>query len=193
MVRIILNIISTAFSLVFKIFRPAGYYWRRIFYLARAKAEISGLPASVQFDGAAYFIGSRNISIGHESRIGRNVELGTEETGKIEIGRHVRINRGTTIFAYDKISIGDDTMIGEFATIRDANHGIEPGEKVRSQPHRAEKIEIGKDVWIGRGAVILPGVTIGDGSIIGANSVMTKSIPAGVIAVGAPAKVIKKR
>ena len=84
-------------------------------------------------------------------------------------------------------------MIGEFATIRDANHGTEAGKTVHSQSHKAEAIQIGKDVWIGRGVAILPGVNIGDGSIVGANSVVTKSIPAGMIAVGSPANVIKKR
>ena len=91
------------------------------------------------------------------------------------------------------ISIGRDTLIGEFVTIRDANHGIDPDKPIRQQPHRTAAIEIGKDVWIGRGAVILPGVKIGDGSVVGANSVVTRSLEAGVVAVGSPARVIKNR
>jgi len=193
MVRLILNIISSTLAHIYKIYKPVSYYLNRIINLAMAKSEINGLLASVQFDGRIIVTGTCNISIGQETRIGRNVELGTEETGSICIGKKVRVNRGGTIFAYDNITIGDDTMIGEFATIRDANHGIEPGKTVHSQPHQAEAIKIGKDVWIGRGAVILPGVSIGDGSIIGANSVVTKSIPAGVIAVGCPTKVIRER
>jgi len=172
---------------------PFRYNWKRVINLGRAKAEIKKIPASVQFDGHILATGTKKIVIGNESRIGTDVEFGTEENGQIEIGSQVRVNRGVTIFAYAKITIGDDTMIGEFATIRDANHGTKAGKTVHSQPHQAEAIQIGKDVWIGRGVAILPGVNIGDGSIIGANSVVTKSIPAGMIAVGSPANVIKKR
>lgn len=193
MVRKILNILSTILALLFRIFKPFRYYWQRIYNLARAKAELVNLPVSVQFDGRVIITGTKKIFIDSESRIGADTELGTEEAGRIKIGRRVRVNRGGTIFAYADISIDDDTMIGEFATIRDANHGIEAGKSVHSQPHQAEAIKIGKDVWIGRGAVILPGVNIGDGAIIGANSVVTKSIAAGMIAVGSPAKVIRER
>ncbi|MBC8193602.1 MAG: acyltransferase [FCB group bacterium] len=119
--------------------------------------------------------------------------MGTEASGQIILGAEVRINRGTTLVAYDSIEIGNQTLIGEFVSIRDANHGISPNQPVREQAHEASAIKIGRDVWIGRGSVILPGVEIGDHSIIGANSVVSKSIPPGSIAVGSPAKPIRKR
>ncbi|UCD33762.1 MAG: acyltransferase, partial [Desulfobacterales bacterium] len=87
----------------------------------------------------------------------------------------------------------DWTIVGEFVSIRDANHGMERGEPMRYQPHTSKPIRIGRDVWIARGSCILPGVTIGEGSIIAANSVVTKDIPPYSIAAGVPARVIKNR
>jgi len=159
----------------------------------RSALRIKGLHSSVQFDGVPLVTGSARISIGHSSRIGMLCELGTEENGHIRIGRSVRINRGTTVFSYSDVEIGDHSLIGEFVTIRDANHGISRGQLIRSQKHSSSPIRIGRDVWIGRGACILPGVEIGDGAVIGANSVVTRSIPAGSIAAGVPAKVIRER
>jgi acetyltransferase-like isoleucine patch superfamily enzyme len=100
---------------------------------------------------------------------------------------------GTVIVSYEHISIGDHTLIGEYVSIRDANHGVEPGTPIREQPHAAEGIDIGRDVWIARGAVILKGVTIGDGAVIAANSVVTKDVEPMMIVGGIPAKPIRRR
>lgn len=191
--RLILRYISSILASIFKLSTPVIKHLKRLIYLSLAAGKIKNIPVSVQFDGIIHVVGSADISIDEYSRIGSSVELGTEENGCIEIGQKVRINRGTTIFSYDRIVIGDDTLIGEFVSIRDANHGIRVSKKINTQPHEAKEIIIGNDVWIGRGSVILPGVSIGDGSIIGANSVVTKTIPENVIAVGTPAKVIRTR
>lgn len=172
---------------------PLTAYIKRFLFLTAAQAKLPTLHGSVQIDGPITVIGTADIEIGPRSRISRDVELGTEKTGKVKIGESVRINRGTTLFAYKGIVIGDHTLIGEFVSIRDANHGIAPDKLVRSQAHQSKAITIGRDVWIGRGSVILPGVTIGDGAIIGANSVVTKSIKAGTIAVGTPAIPVRNR
>jgi len=189
----ILGVLTSILAIPFRLVLPLIYPTQRILYLTLAKIRLSNLSATVQVDGPIQILGSANIKIGGRSRISRQVELGTEETGHIRIGENVRINRGSTIFSYAGVTIGDHCMIGEFVTIRDANHGIAPEEPIRSQPHNSKKINIGKDVWIGRGVVVLPGVTIGDGCVVGANSVVTKDIEPGMIAVGSPAKVIKKR
>ena len=109
------------------------------------------------------------------------------------MGEDTRLNRGCTLTSYSQIVVGDFTIIGEFVTIRDANHGMKRGEPMRYQAHETRPIHIGRDVWIGRGSCILPGVAIGEGSVIGANSVLTRDIPSYSIAAGIPAKVIKKR
>jgi len=151
------------------------------------------LNSSCQFDGPIDVIGTANIHFDEYVRVGSDVQFGTEQSGHISLGKHVRINRGSTIFSYDSIKIGDYSLIGEYVTIRDANHGTQTDEKIKLQDHQIKSISIGNDVWIGRGACILPGVTIGDGSVIGANSVVTRSIESNSIAVGMPAKVIRKR
>ncbi len=193
MKNLILRVLTFFVSLPIRLFRPCRYYWGRIWNYARAAAQISGLDPSVQFDGSVTVIGTGMVKIGNKSRIGDFTEFTTNHTGVIRIGREVRLNRGATICAYTEVSIGDYSMVGEFVSIRDANHGIARGDLVRNQPHDARPIRIGSDVWIGRGACILPGVTIGDGVIIGANSIVTKDIPANTIAAGIPAKVIRER
>ncbi len=193
MKNIILSVFATAISIPFRLLRPLGYYWGRIWNGGRAAALIRGLDSSVQFDGSVTVLGTGNVMIGEKARIGDLAELTTNHEGVIRIGREVRLNRGATICAYTEVSIGDFSMVGEFVSIRDANHGIAKGELVRNQKHDAKPIRIGKDVWVGRGACILPGVTIGDGAIIGANSIVTKDVPENCIAAGIPAKVIRER
>ena len=193
MKNLILSVFATIFSIPFRLVRPFDYYWGRVWNGGRAAAQIRGLDPSVQFDGSVTVLGTGNVKIGEKARIGDLAELTTNHEGVIRIGREVRLNRGATICAYTEVSIGDFSMVGEFVSIRDANHGIARGELVRSQPHDAKPIRIGSDVWVGRGACILPGVTIGDGAIIGANSIVTKDVPANCIAAGIPAKVIRER
>lgn len=165
----------------------------RLIRLTHLRVRLPDLPLDVQIDGAIDVMGTANIEMGNACRISRDVELGTEDGGRITLGRNVRINRGSTLFSYAEINIGDDTLMGEFVTIRDANHGIKKDINIRQQAHESQAINIGKDVWIGRGCVILPGVTIEDHCVIGANSVVTSSIPKNSIAVGSPARVIKQR
>ncbi|MBW2439954.1 MAG: acyltransferase [Deltaproteobacteria bacterium] len=148
---------------------------------------------SVECDGRVHVSGTANIELGRRCRLGMDVELRTDEAGHIRIGDDTRLNRGCTLTSYSQISIDDWTIIGEYVSIRDANHGLKRGEPMRYQPHTSEPIHIGRDVWIGRGSCILPGVTIGEGAVIGANSVVSKDVPAYSIAAGIPAKVIKMR
>ena len=193
MKRLVLNILTWPPALFLRLFRPLGAPLSRLYYLILARAQLSGVPASAQFDGPVLFTGNRNIKIGMESRLGQQMELETQAAGLIEIGCRVRINRGTTIVSYEHISIGDDCLIGEFVSIRDANHGIAAGTKIRLQEHKVRPIRIEAGAWIGRGVCILPGVTLGAGCVVGANSVVTRDVPAGVVVAGIPAKVIKNR
>ena len=193
MKNLILKVLAALVSLPFRFSLPLAYYWGRVWNGGRAAAQLRALAPSVQFDGSVAVLGTRNVRIGSKARIGDLAEFTTNGDGFISIGREVRLNRGATLCAYAEVSIGDFSMVGEFVSIRDANHGIARGELVRSQPHDAKPIRIGSDVWVGRGACILPGVTIGDGAIIGANSVVTRDVPANCIAAGIPAKVIRER
>ena len=188
----ILKSITTSMSIFFRIYNKVMYLPMKIFYLAYAESLIS-IKGLSHFEGLIYAKGTKNIIINKGCRISKGLELETNENGIIEIGQNVRINRFATIVSYSSISIGSNTLIGEFVSIRDANHGIKKGQNVRDQNHESQPISIGEDVWIGRGSVILPGVNIGKGCIIGANSVVTKSIPNFQIAVGSPAKILRER
>ena len=167
--------------------------WGRFYYTLRLMARVRDMDASVQCDGPVAVSGTAAITIGSRCRIGAATELQTTDAGRIVLGNDIRINRGCTIVSYASVTIGDFAIIGEYVTIRDANHGMSASEPLRYQPHVAEPVRIGADVWIGRGACILPGVTIGAGAVIGANSVVTRDIPKFSIAAGMPAQVIRQR
>lgn len=113
---------------------------------------------------------------------------------RVTIGYNVFINRGVSIVARGEIFIGDNTLIGPGVIINSGMHNYEDDSVlIRDQGHRIQSITIGKDVWIGANSVIMPGVDIGDGSVIGAGAIVTKSIPPYSVAVGVPARVIKCR
>lgn len=189
----ILWLLSQPIIMLIRLIRPMRYGWRRLYFTARLKADVSNMDFSVQCDGRVYVTGTRNISLGKRCRLGMDTELRTMDKGHIHLGDDTRVNRGCTLTSYSEIFIGDFTIIGEFVSIRDANHGMKRGEPMRYQPHTSMPIRIDRDVWIGRGSCILPGVMIGEGSVVGANSVVTEDIPPFSIAVGVPAKVIRKR
>ena len=107
----------------------------------------------------------------------------------IKIGKNVFINSCCRFQDQGGIEIGDGSLIGHNTTIATLNHDFNPQKRQNLTP---SPVKIGKNVWIGSDCTILPGVEIGDGSIVGAGSVVTKSIPANVIAVGNPARVVKE-
>jgi acetyltransferase-like isoleucine patch superfamily enzyme len=113
----------------------------------------------------------------------------------IEIGTHVRIQPYCAIWASPKgkISIGQYTGLGPGTVVFSSNHQFVPGMPYYKQPWREEAVTIGRDVWVGAGCVILPGVTIGDGAVVAAGSVVTRDVPAGAVVAGVPARVIKSR
>lgn len=113
---------------------------------------------------------------------------------RVTIGYNVFINRGVNITARAEITIGDDVLIGPNVVINSGMHNYrDVNLLIRDQGHKIEPINIGNDVWIGANTVIMPGVSIGAGSVIGAGAVVTRSIPPYSVAVGVPARVIKRR
>ena len=108
----------------------------------------------------------------------------------VELGAHVYANFNLTLVDDTHIWIGDSVMIGPNVTIATAAHPILPALRKKAAQYNLP-VRIGDNVWIGAGAIILPGVTIGENSVIGAGSVVTKDIPANVVAVGNPCRVLR--
>lgn len=106
------------------------------------------------------------------------------------LGHHVYANFNLTLVDDTHIWIGDSVMIGPNVTIATAAHPILPALRKKAAQYNLP-VRIGDNVWIGAGAIILPGVTIGENSVIGAGSVVTKDIPANVVAVGNPCRVLR--
>ena len=110
---------------------------------------------------------------------------------QIRVGKRFFANFNFTVLDEAPVTIGDDCFIGPNVSIYTACHSTDPVER-NSRKERADPVTIGDNVWIGGSVTILPGVTIGDNTTIGAGSVVTKDIPANVVAAGNPCKVIRK-
>jgi acetyltransferase-like isoleucine patch superfamily enzyme len=147
--------------------------------------------------------------------LGRNLELKIEPRGEIRFGRFVWIGDGTkirchegvveigaktvmgqecTISAYQRVRIGEECVIADRAMFIDFDHGIVEVERpIRLQGIYKRDVEVGNNVWIGYGACILRGVSVGDNSVIGTNAVVTKDVPANAVVAGIPARIIRMR
>jgi galactoside O-acetyltransferase len=115
-------------------------------------------------------------------------------THRMSVGRRVAINVGTYIDAGGELEIGDYVMIGPNCVLSTREHSSDAsGIPMCYQPVRYGKIVIGNDVWLGANVCIVRGVTIGDGAIVAAGSVITKDVPANAIVGGIPAKLLRMR
>ena len=141
------------------------------------------------------------IHIGSETMIGSHVALSAGmvpgqqclTNPVVRIGDRCLIGRGSGIVGHLGIDIGNDVWTGHYVYITDQNHGYENVDLPISQQTQAERVvSIGDGSWIGAGSVVLPGAKIGKHVAIGANSVVTGEIPDFSVAVGAPARVIKR-
>lgn len=180
------------------------YLERRTLQLLRqrklkAKGEKLTIHHSVRFKNPQY------ISIGDNVYLAPNVRIEAWDqynlkcyTPEIQIHNNVRINESTHIGSITRVEIGEGTLIGSHVLINDHSHGKNDTiDELMKNPADRDlfskgDIKIGKRVWICDNSVVLPGVTIGDNSIIGANSVINTDVPANCLAAGVPARVIKK-
>jgi maltose O-acetyltransferase len=108
----------------------------------------------------------------------------------IYTGKNLYINYGCVILDCHTVHIGENVLLGPYVQIYTAYHPTDPATRLTGQ-ELAAPIKIGNNVWIGGGAIICPGVTIGDNTTIGAGSVVVKDIPANVVAVGNPCRIIR--
>lgn len=148
------------------------------------------------------FIGEKSISVGQNSYFGDNCEIVAIHSHHenqifnpgLIIGENVRITSRCRITCADRIEIGNCVLMAPDVFITDHNHGMNPTIKSGYSPQNlvTKSVKIGDGVWLGQRVIVLPGVEIGEHSIIGAASVVTKDIPSYSIAVGNPARVVKK-
>lgn len=133
-----------------------------------------------------------NVEIGNNVILGHNLSIQTVKGSKIKIGNNVTINDNCFITALFGIDIGEGTSIAENVSIRDFNHCYAQKKiPLKEQGFEGDKIIIGKNCWLCKGCIILPGVTIGDGAVVAANAVVTKDVPSYTVVGGVPAKLIK--
>lgn len=114
-----------------------------------------------------------------------------------DYGQHIRFgarsfaNFGLVVLDVAPVTVGEDVQIGPNVQLLTATHPLEPGPR-RDKWESAAPITIGDNVWLGGGVIVCPGVTIGADTVVGAGSVVTKDLPAGVVAVGSPARVVRE-
>ena len=111
--------------------------------------------------------------------------------GHVHLGSHVYSNTNLTLVDDSDIYIGDYTMIGPNVTLATAGHPVCPELREKGLQFNMQ-IHIGRNCWLGAGVIVVPGVTIGDNTVIGAGSVVTRDIPPNVVAVGNPCRVLRE-
>ena len=167
--------------------------WLRVWSLARLQEAIGGeIHASNVILGTVAVHGNGNIHFGRNAMIYPGVYLETQGEGRIEIGDDVVFSTGVHIVAFDRVTIGRGAMIGEYSSLRDANHNPDP-VSVRRSGHTSAPIEVGDNAWIGRGACVLKGVRLGANCIVAANAVVTRNVEAGTLVAGVPARPLTQR
>jgi len=163
--------------------------------LINAQVRLRGrarLPFSVRLIGRIRLRGSGDVEFGQSVTLVGDVvpiEFVSYDGGCISIGDHSFINYGSSISAYKRVTIGHHCLLGHHTLILDRNeHGVEQRELA---PPPAPVI-IEDHVWIGSRVIVLPGISIGHHSVIGAGSVVTKDVPANCLVVGNPARIVRR-
>lgn len=136
----------------------------------------------------------RKLSLGHKVRLAPNVSFAHAE--RIALGDHAQVGAQCFLWAgktTGRIEVGPRTTFGPGCFVTAADYGLDAGTRIIDQQMLERDVVVGADAWVGTNSVITAGVTIGDGAVIGAGSVVTKDVPAGAIAAGLPAKVVKMR
>ncbi|WP_037265574.1 acyltransferase [Roseivivax halodurans] len=148
----------------------------------------------LHYYGYTHVAERRKIALGRDVRIAPNVSFAHGERillgDQVQIGAHCALWAGRST---GRIEVGARTTFGPSCFITAADYGLHAGTRITDQPMTERDVIFGPDCWIGTKAVITAGITIGEGAVIGAGSVVTKDVPAGAIAAGVPAKVLKMR
>jgi acetyltransferase-like isoleucine patch superfamily enzyme len=155
----------------------------------------------LQTDGIAFVCPGVQFEIGRDARVvlgrwswlGHGTKVRAHE-GEVVIGAKSVLGQECTISAYQRVSIGRECIVADRVMLIDFDHGVVEVERpIRLQGIYKRDVEVGNNVWIGYGACILRGVSVGDNSVIGTNAVVAKDVPAHAIVGGVPARIIRMR
>lgn len=171
--------------------------------LQKIKSQMKFCGQNVHISSPFQISGEHFIEIGENFFANQNLRLeavfkygGVDSTPTLRLGDNVLMSKNCHVGAWNRIEIGDGTLLGSNVFITDHFHGSIVASELSTPPIQRKlyskgPVVIGKNVWIGDGVCIMPNVTIGDNVIIGANSVVTKSFGPNLVIAGNPAKVIK--
>jgi acetyltransferase-like isoleucine patch superfamily enzyme len=175
-------------------------YARLLLRLLRRR-YLTPVGRRLRTDGIAFIgprvvlqIGKRGrIELGRWSWLGHGTKIRCHE-GAVSIGAKTVLGQECTISAYQHVSIGRECVIADRVMLIDFDHGVvEVDRPIRLQGIYKRDVRVGNNVWIGYGACILRGVTIGDNAIVGTNAVVTRDVPENAVVAGVPAKVVRMR
>ncbi len=144
--------------------------------------------------GVKFEIGpNAKLHIGRWAWIGHDSKIRVHE-GEVRIGAKTVMGQECTISAYQHVEIGRECIVADRVMLIDFDHGVVEVERpIRLQGIYKRDVKVGSNVWMGYGACILRGVSVGDNAIVGTNSVVTKDVPANAVVGGVPAKLIRMR
>jgi len=150
------------------------------------RSVIFGKGVTVRaFDGAQLEIGEGTVVLEYAQL--------QVEGGSLVIGNNCLVGRGTVVVCSERIEIGDGTLIAEHVTIRDQDHNHRGDGRLVSQGSTTAPIRIGHDVWLGAKVTVTKGVEIAHHAVVGANAVVTTSLPVRGVYVGAPARLLSRQ
>lgn len=151
-----------------------------------------GRGCKIQADASVDATRSHGVSFGDKVEINRFAYV-QGGNGGVRIADRVRVNNFAIINGTGGVDIGEDTLIGPGVQIISYQHRYARGTTIQSQPVDARPIRIGRDVWLGANAIILAGVTIGDGAVVAAGAIVREDVPACAVVAGVPATIRKYR
>jgi acetyltransferase-like isoleucine patch superfamily enzyme len=168
----------------------ARWLWLKLRYRSR-----------LQTDGLCFVCPKVQLEIGRDAtlRIGRWAWIGhgckiRVHEGEVAIGAKTVMGQECTISAYQHVSIGRECILADRVMLIDFDHGVTEVERpIRLQGIYKRDVRVGHNVWIGYGACVLRGVSVGENSVVGTNSVLPKDVPANAVVGGVPARVIRMR